>query len=61
MGKAFDLDAPAGMTHTEVHLARMGELLGPFPFSFVEGCTKRGDFFDTHGKLCISCHYPLRL
>ena len=53
MGSAFDLDAPAGMTSTEVHLARMEELLGPFPLAFQDRCDKRSKFFDTRGKLNI--------
>ena len=53
MGKIFDLDAPAGMTHTEVHLARMEELMGSFPLAFQERCNKRDKFFDAHGKLTV--------
>lgn len=48
-GKIFNLDSPAGMTHTEVHLARMEELLGPFPTAFLERCSKTREFFDAHG------------
>ncbi|KAJ7307030.1 hypothetical protein DFH08DRAFT_824298 [Mycena albidolilacea] len=47
----FNIDAPAGMTHTEVHLARMQELLGPFPKVFMERCRKRDEFFDANGCL----------
>ena len=53
MGKIFNLDAPAGMTHTEVHLARMEELMGSFPLAFQERCDKRDKFFDAHGKLTV--------
>ncbi|KAF8216843.1 kinase-like domain-containing protein [Mycena galopus ATCC 62051] len=49
--KMFNLDAPAGMTHTEVHLARMEELLGPFPQGFIERCNKSDQFFDANGRL----------
>jgi serine/threonine-protein kinase SRPK3 len=48
-GKIFDLDTPAAMTPTQVHLARMEELLGPFPHAFLERCSKREEFFDTNG------------
>ncbi|KAJ7823559.1 hypothetical protein B0H14DRAFT_3469911 [Mycena olivaceomarginata] len=37
------------MTHTEVHLARMEELLGPFPAAFLERSSKTREFFDAHG------------
>jgi hypothetical protein len=48
-GKIFDLDTPAAMTPTQVHLARMEELLGPFPHAFLERCSKREEFFDMNG------------
>jgi hypothetical protein len=48
--RIFNIDAPAGKTHTEVHLARMQELLGPFPKAFIERCRKRDEFFDANGK-----------
>ncbi|KAJ7804571.1 kinase-like domain-containing protein [Mycena olivaceomarginata] len=49
--RIFNINAPAGMTRTEVHLARMQELLRPFPKAFIERCSKGDEFFDANGCL----------
>ena len=45
----FDLEAPAGLSVTQVHLARMVELLGPFPPALHTG-GRAGEFLDDVGK-----------
>lgn len=52
-GVMFHLDAPAGMDFTQVHLARIKELLGPFPGSFLDCCLERGNYFNDQGEYLI--------
>lgn len=45
----FNINPPAGMSQTQVHLARITELLGPFPPALHTGGLS-GEFFDDAGK-----------
>ncbi|KAJ2936997.1 hypothetical protein H1R20_g91, partial [Candolleomyces eurysporus] len=42
---------PEGIKVADVHLTRMQELLGPFPSSFLDRCSRRDKYFDKSGKL----------
>ena len=47
--RIFDIKAPVGMNPTNVHLARIVELLGTFPAS-MRISSKSAEFFDDDGK-----------
>ncbi|KAI0708264.1 kinase-like domain-containing protein [Earliella scabrosa] len=38
------------VTLTDVHLAQLAELLGPFPVDFLRRCARRSEYFDDSGK-----------
>ena len=42
------------VTLTDVHLAQLAELLGPFPVDFLHRCARRSEYFDDSGKFCVT-------
>ncbi|KAL0960445.1 hypothetical protein HGRIS_005489 [Hohenbuehelia grisea] len=49
--QVFNIDRTADLSFTEVHLARIADLVGPFSPQFLSACRLRADFFDDAGNL----------
>ncbi|KAL0952838.1 hypothetical protein HGRIS_007063 [Hohenbuehelia grisea] len=56
----FNIDRTDDLSFTDVHLARIAELAGPFPPQFLEACKRRADFFGSAGDLLRPHSLPLQ-
>jgi hypothetical protein len=44
-------ETPGSLSYHDVHLARIFEMLGPFPERFLENCTLRAKYLNEEGEL----------